>query len=93
MEVFFARADFSRNQGSRNVHLRAHANRFLQRIEYSNGNKGVLATTPVRFGSMEVLDYNKLPTGVGCDTDSVLEDMGMSKEEIEKLKENKVVAG
>jgi hypothetical protein len=29
-----------------------YANRFLQRIEYSNGNKGVLMTTPVRFGSM-----------------------------------------
>jgi len=52
----------------------------------------VLATTPVRFGSMGKFDYN-LPGGVGCNSVEILGELGMSKEEIEKLKEDKVIAG
>ena len=70
----------------------AYANGFLEKMEYTNGNKGVLATTPVRFGSMGKFDYN-LPGGVGCNSVEILEELGMSKEEIEKLKEEKVIAG
>lgn len=71
----------------------AYANDFLMKLHYSNGNDGVLVTTPVRFGSMEILDYTKVPGGVGCNSVEILEKLGMSKEEIDKLKEDKVIAG
>jgi len=70
----------------------AYANGFLEKMEYTNGNKGVLATTPVRFGSMGKFDYN-LPGGVGCNSVEILKELGMSAEEIEKLKAEMVVAG
>lgn len=70
----------------------AYANGFLENVEYTNGNKGVLATTPVRFGSMGKFDY-RLPGGVGCNSVEILEELGMSKADIEKLKEEKVIAG
>ena len=67
-------------------------NGFLEKIDYSNGNKGLLATTPVRFGSMGKFDY-RLPGGVGCNSVEILEELGISKEEIEKMKEEKIIAG
>ncbi len=70
----------------------AYANGFLENMEYTNGNKGVLATTPVRFGSMGKFDY-KLPGGVGCNSVEILKELGMSEAEIEKMKEDKVIAG
>jgi len=67
-------------------------NGFLEKIDYSNGNKGLLATTPVRFGSMGKFDY-RLPGGVGCNSVEILEELGLSKEEIEKMKEEKIITG
>ena len=70
----------------------AYANGFLEKMKYANGNEGVLATTPVRFGSMGKFDY-RLPGGVGCNSVEILEGLGMSRNEIDKLKENGVING
>ncbi|MDR1130827.1 MAG: CoA transferase [Oscillospiraceae bacterium] len=71
----------------------AYANTFLKKLNYTNGNTGVLATTPVRFGSMDIYDYSKLPGGIGCDSVAILKSLGMSEAEIEKLREEKVIVG
>lgn len=71
----------------------AYANTFLKKLVYPNGNSGVLSTSPVRFGGMDILDYSKLPGGVGCDSVNILEELGLSKTEIEKLKEKNVISG
>ena len=70
----------------------AFANGFIEKIDYTNGSTGVLATTPVRFGSMGRFDY-RLPGGVGCNSVEILSELGMSKEEIGKLIEEKVING
>jgi len=70
----------------------AWANDFFVKMEYTNGNSSPLPTTPVRFGSMGKFDY-RLPGGVGCNSVEILEELGISKEEIEKMKENNVIAG
>ncbi|MFB0921809.1 MAG: CoA transferase, partial [Oscillospiraceae bacterium] len=71
----------------------AYANEFLKKLHYTNGNEGALATTPVRFGSMDILDYSRLPGDVGCDSVEILTELGLSQEEIAKLKEAKVFNG
>ncbi len=68
----------------------AYANEFLKNLNYSNGNHGALATTPVRFGSMDILDYGRLPGDVGCDSVEILTELGFSQEAIAGLKEAKV---
>lgn len=70
----------------------AYANGFLEKMKYTNGNEGVLATTPVRFGSMGKFDY-RLPGSVGCNSVEILEELGLSADEISKLKENGVING
>ena len=69
----------------------AYANTFLKRLNYTNGNTGVLPTTPIRFGSMDIHDYDHLPGGVGCDTVEILKEIGIGKEDADKLKASKAV--
>ena len=69
----------------------AYANTFLKKMTYANGSTGVLVTTPVRYDSMEINDYNRLPGSIGSDTVEILEELGISREEAQKLKEAKIV--
>lgn len=70
----------------------AWANDFLVDVKFGSGNSSPLVTTPVRFRSAGTFDY-RLPGGVGCNTDEILGEIGFSKEDIEKMKENKIVNG
>lgn len=69
----------------------AWANDFLLKIDYKNGNKGILTSTPVRFESMG-LPPMKLPGGVGCDSVEILKELGVSDEDIARFKEERVIA-
>lgn len=69
----------------------AYENLFLKKLNYANGNTGVLATTPVRFNQMEVADYERLPGDIGCDSVEILKEMGLSDGEIAEYKKNGVV--
>lgn len=67
------------------------ANDFIKNVEYANGNKGPIVTTPVRFGSMDTSEIVSLPGAAGCDSDAILKGLGFDESGIAKLKEEGAV--
>lgn len=63
----------------------AWANDYLQEYTYPDGNKSVVASTPVTFESLGKPSFRHAGK-VGSDTDAVLEALGYTKEEIAALK-------
>ncbi len=68
----------------------AWENGYLYEQTMENGEKVVLPTTPVKFGSYEEMPYALAPQ-LGADSVDVLKAVGYSEEEIAKLAENKAV--
>ena len=67
----------------------AWANDFLEEVEFPSGNKDVVPRSPLHMESIGELKTHPVPP-CGGDTESVLEEMGYLKEEIEKFKANGV---
>ena len=63
----------------------AWANDYLQEYTYPDGNKSVVASTPVTFGSVGKPPF-KHAGRLGRDTDEVLKEAGYTEEEITALK-------
>ena len=64
------------------------ANDFMVEVEYKNGSKGQMVTSPIRLKSMgKGFDYQRIPGGLGAESADVLRDMGYSDADIQKLKE------
>ena len=68
----------------------AWANKYLFKTKYSNGNEGILVDSPVRFQTMGIKEYEASPK-LGEHSTEILEKVGYTKEEIETLKNNKVI--
>ncbi len=68
----------------------AWANDYLRKVEYENGNTGVLVNTPVKFKNIGLPDFNKAPK-IGEHTKDVLLEVGYSSEEIDEMKSNKAI--
>ncbi|GAA0732045.1 CaiB/BaiF CoA-transferase family protein [Clostridium oceanicum] len=68
----------------------AWANDYLYKIQYENGNSGVLVNTPVKFKKMGLPEFNRAPK-LGENTEEVLKDLGISNENIKNMKEKKVI--
>lgn len=66
------------------------ANDYLLKHTYDNGKEGVIFNTPVMFTEVPRDKYVKAPR-LGEHTDQVLGEAGFSKEDIEKLKETKII--
>lgn len=65
----------------------AWANNYLREHTYPGGQKVVFANTPVNFKSIEDVPF--IPSReIGADTSEILENLGYSKEQIEKMKTN-----
>ena len=60
-------------------------NGFLEEVEFPSGNKDVVPRSPLHMESVGELKTRPVPP-CGGDTDSVLEEMGYRKEQIEDLK-------
>lgn len=70
--------------------LQAAANDVFDYVNYPDGQSPAMATPPIRFS-----DYGKLPTQqtgyIGADTDTILQRLGYSADEIAKLREKGAV--
>lgn len=68
----------------------AWQNNYLRKTQYPDGFEGVLVDTPVRFNSMDLpeLVHSKK---TGADTFDVLKRFGYSQEQLEDMKERKVI--
>lgn len=65
-------------------------NDFLIKIKYRNGNERTMFTNPVQFPKREKEEY-KLSPLLGEHTVEVLKEAGYSDDELNKLRENKVI--
>ena len=65
-------------------------NDFLIKIKYRNGNERTMFTNPVQFPKREKEEY-KLSPLLGEHTVEVLKESGYSDDELNKLRENKVI--
>ena len=62
-------------------------NGYVEPVEYADHLKVMMPCPPVHFSGYGRRPY--APTGaIGADTDAVLTEMGYTKEEIQKLREN-----
>lgn len=68
----------------------AWANDYLHKISYANGKEAVLATSPVQFKGMGLPDFNMAPK-LGEHTEEILGEIGFSNDEIQKMKDGKVI--
>ncbi len=68
----------------------AWENKYLFKTKYSNGNEGILVDSPVRFQNMGIKEYQPAPK-LGEHSEEILASVGYTKEEIEALKNNKVI--
>lgn len=68
----------------------AWQNKYLFKTKYSNGNEGILVDSPVRFQKMGIKEYQPAPK-LGEHSEEILSSVGYTKEEIETLKNNKVI--
>ncbi len=68
----------------------AWENKYLFKTKYSNGNEGILVDSPVRFQKMGIKEYQPAPK-LGEHSEEILASVGYTKEEIEALKNNKVI--
>lgn len=68
----------------------AWENKYLFKTKYSNGNEGILVDSPVRFQNMGIKEYQPAPK-LGEHSEDILASVGYTKEEIEALKNNKVI--
>lgn len=68
----------------------AWQNKYLFKTKYSNGNEGILVDSPVRFQKMGIKEYQPAPK-LGEHSEEILASVGYTKEEIEALKNNKVI--
>ncbi|MEG0291864.1 MAG: CoA transferase [Anaerovoracaceae bacterium] len=66
------------------------ANDYLIRHTYENGNEGVIYNTPVMFTENPRGEYVRAPK-MGEHTEEILEEMGLSAEEIENLKNSEII--
>nr|WP_312576891.1 CoA transferase [Sedimentibacter sp.] len=67
----------------------ALANGYLRNITLENGDIVVLPTNPVKFDSVDEVDFNLAPQ-LGQDTINILKELGYSEEKINKIIENKI---
>ena len=67
------------------------ANDFIKNVDYANGNKGPIVTTPIRFGSMDTSEIVSLPGAAGCDSADILKGLGYNEADLAKLKEDGAV--
>ncbi len=68
----------------------AWANNYLREVEYANGEKSVLVNTPVTFNSVGTPDFTPAPA-IGANTDEVLAEIGYTQEELDELREKKLI--
>lgn len=63
------------------------ANHYLYEHTYEDGTKTVFANAPIHFGSIDYANYRFQTSGpIGCDNDEVLQGVGYTKEEMERLR-------
>lgn len=66
----------------------AWANNYLKEHTYEGGEKVTFVNSPVSFDSIKEIEIK--PSGpIGCDTQDVLLKLGYTKQQIEKMRENK----
>ncbi len=66
----------------------AWANDYLRKVEYANGNSGVLVNTPVKF-KYDVQDDFRLAPKIGEHTEEILASLGYSESEMASMHEAK----
>lgn len=68
----------------------AWANDYVFKHTFENGHEGILYNTPVMFKEHGIKDYVRAPK-LGEHTESIMKNLGYSDDEIDKLKDKKVI--
>ncbi len=68
----------------------AWANNFFYKMKYDNGSEKALVRPPVKFKEMGVSEYKRGPL-LGEDGEEILAELGYSSEDIQSMKEEKVM--
>ncbi len=72
------------------VDPQAWDNDYLFKFKYDSGNEGVLVNTPVLFTESDSREYERAPK-LGENTEEVISSLGYTSEEIEKMREDKII--
>jgi len=72
------------------VDQQAWDNSFLKKVRFDSGRDVILPTNPVQFREYDEPDY-RITGPIGRDTSEVLEEIGYSKEVIERMHKNKSI--
>lgn len=68
----------------------AWANGYLEHVQFANGHVDVMPTSPIEMESLGQLKTTPAPT-IGADTDSILNALGYSPDQIARMKETGAV--